>query len=97
MKNLEQITLAIQQVQPRLKELGVGALHVFGSVARGEAHAGSDVDLLVDFIQPPTFDQYMNLKFFLEDHLGSPVDLLTRPSVRPEIRSFIEEDTRRVA
>jgi predicted nucleotidyltransferase len=40
----------------RLSELGVAALSVFGSVARGDARPDSDIDLLVDFNGPATFD-----------------------------------------
>ncbi len=95
--NLAQVKSRMNNIQPDLKDFGVAALHVFGSVARGDERSDSDLDLLVDFIKPPTYDQYMKLKFYLEDLLGCPVDLLTRPAIRPEIRPFIEEDARRVA
>jgi predicted nucleotidyltransferase len=78
-------------------EFQVRSLAVFGSVARGDEHPGSDVDFLVQFENSATFDQYMNLKFFLEDLLGCPVDLVTQDAVRPQTRSFIEGDARRVA
>jgi predicted nucleotidyltransferase len=44
---------------------GVRDLAVFGSVARGEASEASDLDMLVDFVGPATFDGYMGLKYFL--------------------------------
>jgi predicted nucleotidyltransferase len=50
-----------------LNSLGVKSLAIFGSVARGEADAGSDVDILVDFEGPATFDAYMETKFLLEE------------------------------
>ncbi len=64
----------------QLSSLGVKSLALFGSVARDEASADSDVDMLVEFEGPATFAQYMDLKFFLEDLLGCPVDLVTTPS-----------------
>jgi hypothetical protein len=70
---------------------------VFGSHARDEARPGSDVDILVDFNGPATFDGYMNLKFYLEDLLGCSVDLVTQKAVRPELRSYIEKDAISVA
>lgn len=52
-------------------------VRVFGSVARNQAHAGSDVDFLVSF-QPGSsiFDQ-VGLWLDLQDLLGCKVDLLT--------------------
>ena len=80
-----------------LLALGVGELYLFGSVARDEARDDSDVDLLVEFTGPPSFDRFMDLKFFLEDALGIPVDLVTRRALKPILRSEIERDAVRVA
>ena len=76
---------------------GVLALRLFGSVARDEAAPGSDVDVLVDFGGPPTFDQYMELKFFLEELLATRVDLVTESGLRPRLRPYIEEEAILVA
>ena len=81
----------------RLAEFKIKSLAIFGSIARGEARADSDIDFLVDFNGPATFDQYMGLKLFLEDLLGRPVDLVTRKGVRPELAPHIEQEARRVA
>lgn len=78
-------------------QYGVRHMAVFGSHARDEARPGSDVDILVDFNGPATFDGYMNLKFYLEDLLGCSVDLVTQKAVRPELRSYIEKDAISVA
>jgi len=67
-------------------------LRVFGSVVRGSAGPGSDVDLLVDFPSSPSFEQYMDLKLALEDALRVPVDLVTRRGLRAELRQCIEEE-----
>lgn len=74
-----------------LQALGVRFLAVFGSVARGEAGSGSDVDLLVDFEGPADFDRFMDLRFLLEDLLAAPVDLVTQDGVRPELRGILSE------
>lgn len=70
----------------------VKSLAIFGSVARNETVPESDVDILVEFEGQATFDQYMDLKNFLEDLLGCPVDLLTHKGVRSELRPFIERE-----
>jgi uncharacterized protein len=75
-----------------LTRMGVKTLAVFGSVARDEARPDSDVDLLVEFLGPATFNGYMDLKFFLEDLLGHPIDLVTRKSIRPRLKTQIESE-----
>jgi predicted nucleotidyltransferase len=70
----------------------VSNVALFGSTARNEAGPESDVDILVDFPNPPTFDQYMGLKLELEDLLGKRVDLVTRRGLRERIRTFIERE-----
>ena len=81
----------------QLAEFRIKSLAIFGSVARGEARPDSDVDFLVEFNGPTTFDQYMGLKLFLEDLLGRPVDLVTRKGVRPELALYVDQEARRVA
>lgn len=76
---------------------GVRDLAVFGSVARGEAAESSDIDVLVDFDGPATFDGFMGLKLFLEDALAIRVDLVTRSALKPRLRARIEAESRRVA
>ena len=93
----EQLLEKLGRYRSRLAELGVVSLSVFGSVARGEARPGSDVDLLVDFDGPATFDRYVQLKFFLEDVLNQRIDLSTRQGIRPELLPSVEQDARRVA
>ena len=71
----------------------VRRIGLFGSVLRGSAIGGSDIDILVELAHP-TFDHYMDLKFFLEDHLGRPVDLVLADSLKPRLKPII---TREVA
>ncbi len=81
----------------KLRSFGVKSLSLFGSVARGEARKDSDVDFVVDFEGPSTFDRYMDLKNFLENQLKHRVDLVTRKALRPQIRSAIRNDLIHVA
>ena len=87
-------TLALlSEHKPVLTErFGVTRLALFGSVARGTASAGSDVDLLVDFDGPATSSRYFGVQFYLEDLLGCPVDLVTVKALRPRLRPFVERD-----
>ncbi len=78
-------------------KFGVKDLMVFGSAARDEIRSQSDVDVLVEFEQQPNFDRFMDLKFFLEDILKVPVDLVTREALKPRMRPMIEKEAIRVA
>ena len=49
------------------------SLAVFGSIARGDDHQGSDVEVLVEFESKATFDNFMGLKLDLEEMFGRPV------------------------
>jgi predicted nucleotidyltransferase len=71
---------------------GVARLALFGSVARNEAHEGSDVDVLVAFDGPATSQRYFGVQFYLEDLLGQPVDLVTEKALRPELRPYVDKD-----
>jgi uncharacterized protein len=71
---------------------GVRSLALFGSRARDQSRAHSDIDLLVEFDGPATSSRYFGLQFFVEDLLGGPVDLVTKQALRPELRPFVERD-----
>jgi predicted nucleotidyltransferase len=93
----EQVLSILSQHRPDIEQFGVVFLALFGSMARDDAGPQSDVDVLVQFDAPATFDRYMGLKLFLEDLLGLPVDLVTRRSLRPRLRERIEAELVRVA
>ncbi|MEW6027190.1 MAG: nucleotidyltransferase family protein [Planctomycetota bacterium] len=68
----------------------VKTIGVFGSYARHNQRNGSDIDILVEFINGhKTFDNYMELKFYLEKILGSRIDLVLKNAIRREIRTHI--------
>lgn len=91
------ILSTLKRHQTVLKKLGVRSLALFGSVARDEATPTSDVDILVEFEPPVTFDRYMDVKFYLEDHLGRKVDLVSWKSLKPQIRALVEQEAIHVA
>ena len=80
-----------------LKRFGIKSLALFGSVARDEAGPESDLDLLLEFDGPATFDRYMGLKFYLEDLLGARVDLVMRKALTARLLLSVERDAVRVA
>lgn len=72
-------------------------LRLFGSTARDEASEDSDLDLLVRFDGPASFDLYFELLNFLEDRLGARVDLVTDRSLKDRLRRYVERDAIDVA
>lgn len=81
----------------RLKAKGVGALYLFGSVARSEATPESDIDIFID----PRNDDFSlfelaGVQLILEEILHKKVDVTTRDSLHPKLRSKIETDAIRI-
>lgn len=86
----------LREVEPEVRNLGVLRLALFGSVLRGEAGPGSDVDLLVEFrAGAKSFDRFLALADLLEETLGHPVELVTpealSPFIGPRILSEAED------
>lgn len=71
-----------------IRSFGVRRLGLFGSCARGESTAESDLDFLVD-LERKTFDDYMGLKLYLEDLFGCDVDLVMTSAIKPALRERI--------
>ena len=74
-----------------LSSYGVKKIGVFGSVAKGAAGKKSDIDVLVE-LKKETFDNYMDLKFFLEDAFWRKVDLVLSDGLKPELAERILEE-----
>lgn len=62
---------------------------IFGSYARGDFHADSDLDLLVDFDEGANLFDLVGLQQFLEEKLVCKVDLVSRRSLREELRTSV--------
>jgi hypothetical protein len=68
---------------------GASNVRVFGSVARGDATATSDVDLLVDFAPDRTLLDQAGLAEELATLLGRTVDIVTEHGLKPAIRASV--------
>jgi hypothetical protein len=71
---------------------GAGNVRVFGSVARGEARAGSDVDLLIDIVGKTTPWFPGSLLADLEKALGERMDIAIARSLNPLIKEQVLRD-----
>ncbi|OGE82357.1 MAG: hypothetical protein A3B10_02670 [Candidatus Doudnabacteria bacterium RIFCSPLOWO2_01_FULL_44_21] len=81
-----------EKIVPVLKQSGVEYAGIFGSVARGDASASSDVDILVKFQSSPTFAGYLKLDENLRRVLNHDIDLVTVGAVNKFLRPQIERD-----
>jgi len=90
MKTLAEIRSILRAHAGELRErYGVYDLAVFGSVARGEAHEDSDIDILVSIDKPISLLDFVDAEYYVGDLLGAKVDLVPRRSVRPRLRERI--------
>ena len=78
----------IEHHKTELSQLGIRKIGLFGSYRRNEENILSDMDFLV-VLEKPSFDSYMNVKFYLEDLFGCPIDLVLEDTLKPRLRPLI--------
>ncbi len=95
---LARILTALRAEASHLTQRGITGLWVFGSVARGEAHSGSDVDLFATFDPAAKLSLVglASLRAELSERLGVAADLVTRDALHPALRSQAEREAVRV-
>ena len=97
-KYRDHTTQLLRNAMPELqRRFGVVSVRLFGSVARDEAGPDSDVDILVEFAGPVSLFGLADLRAYLMEVLGRPVDVGTEGSLRPRIRGAVVDEAVRVA
>ncbi|VVB44817.1 DNA polymerase III subunit beta [Beijerinckiaceae bacterium RH AL1] len=82
----------LRRHETELRKLGIDHLYLFGSVARGDADAASDVDLFFDHEKGSLgLFELMDVKQRAAEILGRPTDIMTRRSLHPRLRREIED------
>jgi len=90
MLNSDKIIKLINENHQNINKFGVKRIGLFGSYATNKQKSKSDIDLLVEFKKgKKTFDNYMDLKFYLQDIFGCNVDLVVKEALKIELKSYI--------
>lgn len=86
----EHILALLRDQRDQIAALGVRRLALFGSFVQQQQDVNSDVDVLVEFApDSKTFDNFIQLAFFLEELFGRRVELVTRESLSPYLGPHI--------
>ncbi len=92
--NREEVLSKLREHEHELRHRGVKHAALFGSLARGEANAGSDIDILVE-LEPEAHVGvfgYVAITHYLADLFPSRVDVANRRSLKPHVRPGAERD-----
>lgn len=85
-----------QVVRETLAPFGPKLIAVFGSRARGDHRADSDLDLLVDLSAQVDFLELVGIEQDLSEKLGFAVDLVTDRALNARLRPFITREMVRI-
>jgi predicted nucleotidyltransferase len=96
----DEVIARLKQVEPALRKSGIAALYLFGSHARDEARADSDIDVFVDPVSDDRFGflQFMDAYETIRKMVGMDVEVgySTREGLSPYVRANIESEAVRI-
>ena len=91
--NKDKILELLRNNREHLLKFGVNKIGLFGSFVRGENEKQSDIDFLVEFESDmKTYNNFIELVFFLESIFNREIELLTPESLSPYLKSHILEE-----
>jgi predicted nucleotidyltransferase len=82
--NKNSLVELLQANETAILAFGVDRIGIFGSFSRNEINESSDIDFFVEFkAHYKSFDNFMELAFFLEDLTGRKIELITSSALSP--------------
>jgi len=91
--DLSTIKTLLEREKPRLqKEYCIKEIGIFGSYARGDQRASSDIDILVSFAGRISGFKYIGLKQELSDKLGKEVHISSKEFLKPRLGEIIKRE-----
>lgn len=92
-KTIEEIKKILKENEAILRErFKVKEIGIFGSFVRGEQKKRSDLDILVEFEEPISLFEFMDLEDYLKKIVGVKVDLVSKKALKPRIGKHILEE-----
>ena len=93
MSKLEKMKKILERDKKKLRQnYGVIYIGIFGSYVTGKQRKGSDIDILVEFEEPPDLFKFLELENKLSEILGGKVDLVMRDALKPIIGKKILQE-----
>ena len=86
------ISILRQHLPEISRKYNISYLGIFGSYVRGEQEPESDLDILVEFEEAPSFFEYIRLEDYLSEILGVKVDLVMKSALKPAIGKRILDE-----
>ena len=93
----DDVIKTLRSHKPTLRErFGVTDVSLYGSFARDEATDQSDIDVLVEFVETPSWHVFYGAQRYIEELFGRSVDLARLRDIRKEIRPYVDCDLTKV-
>lgn len=95
MNTIDDVMALMNDNMSNIEKYHIREIGVFGSFVRGEQTENSDVDVLVEFDEDSeTLDNYMDLKFYLEDLFHRKVDVVIVNAIKDALKKSILESVK---
>lgn len=93
----DDVIKTLRSHKPILRErFGVTEISLYGSFARDEATEQSDIDVLAEFAETPSWHVFYGAQRYIEDLFGRSVDFARLRDIRKEIRPYVDRDLTKV-
>jgi hypothetical protein len=90
----DEVLQKLRDAETALRARGVARVALFGSLARGDVHRGSDIDIMVELAPEARMDlfRYVGIVQSIEELFPTPVEIANREGLKPFVRPSAERD-----